>query len=168
MERGFLAAFRIRLLRSRRLNCSFCLILFCFWPILLASFSLNPHFPKGRLFCAALGFFSSAIKKLWHWYIFNLRLLLSILFFSFFLCGIEMPDRNGLWYQHLLTFIICLFFYKSNTERANFQIRLYNMFICLHGWFYVCKMCMFCIVFNFSNISISKKPRGDHVRMTGL
>ena len=29
---------------------SFCLILFCFWPILLTYFSLNLHFPNGRLF----------------------------------------------------------------------------------------------------------------------
>ena len=34
---------------------SFCLILFCFWPILLTSFSLNLHFSKGRLFCFESG-----------------------------------------------------------------------------------------------------------------
>ena len=28
--------------------CSFCLILFFFWPILLTSFPLNLHFPKGK------------------------------------------------------------------------------------------------------------------------
>ena len=33
-----------------------CLILFCFWPILLICFSLNLHFLKGRLFCVVLGF----------------------------------------------------------------------------------------------------------------
>ena len=31
----------------------FCLILFCFWPILLTSFFLNLHFPNGRRFCVA-------------------------------------------------------------------------------------------------------------------
>ena len=34
------------------------LILFYFWFILLTSFSLNPHFPKGRLVCEALVFLS--------------------------------------------------------------------------------------------------------------
>ena len=33
---------------------SFCLLRFCFWHILLTSFFLNLHFPKGRLFCVAL------------------------------------------------------------------------------------------------------------------
>ena len=39
----------------------FCIVLllflsypFCFWPILLTSFSLKLHFPKGSLFCVAL------------------------------------------------------------------------------------------------------------------
>ena len=31
----------------------FCLIRFCFWPILLICFSLKIHFLKGRLFCVA-------------------------------------------------------------------------------------------------------------------
>ena len=35
-------------------SCSFYLILLYFWPILLISFSLNFHFPKGRLFCVAI------------------------------------------------------------------------------------------------------------------
>ena len=30
---------------------------FCFWPILLTSFSLNCYFSKGRLFCVALVLF---------------------------------------------------------------------------------------------------------------
>ena len=54
------------------------------------------------------------------------------IYIFFFKSGIEMPDRNGLWYQHLL--ILLAIFYKSNTEEANFRI----MFI-----FYVYVMCMF-------------------------
>ena len=85
--------------------CSYSLILFCFWPILQTSFSLNIHFPKYRLFCVALGLFSGffrAVRRCW-WYvqhmlpygtdislyafiypgsIFNLRLFLSILFYN--------------------------------------------------------------------------------------
>ena len=44
---------------SSALSCLyFCIILFCFWPILLNYFSLNLRFPKGRLFCLALVFVS--------------------------------------------------------------------------------------------------------------
>ena len=80
--------------------CSFCLILFCFWPIFLAYFSLNLHFPKGRLFCVVLLkkiVFERSGDKYFSWWcvqhmlpygtiysIFNFRLFLSILF-SFFI-----------------------------------------------------------------------------------
>ena len=50
----------------------FCLVLllflsylFCFTPILLTSFSLNFHFQKGRLFCAALVFCSFFFLPEW-------------------------------------------------------------------------------------------------------
>ena len=40
--------------------------------------------------------------------IFNLRLLLSILFYIIiFYSGTETPDRNGQWYQHHLTVFYC-------------------------------------------------------------
>ena len=39
---------------------------------------------------------------------------------------------------------VCHFCYESDTERTNFRIMFYM--------FYVCKMCMFCIVFNFCKI----------------
>ena len=83
------------------------LSLFCFiWPILLASFSLNLHFPKGRLFCLAFVFlfFLSALEMstlvggmcsiccqkalvldFMHLYrLLNLQMFSSILFFLFF------------------------------------------------------------------------------------
>ena len=46
--------------------------------------------------------------------------VLSIHFSFFFKSGIETPDRNGQWYQHLLT--LFAIFYKSSTEGTNFQI----------------------------------------------
>ena len=61
--------------------CSFCLILCCFWPILLSSFSLNLHFAKGRLFCVALVF--SLFERLgdeyvsW-WYVQHMLLYLAL------------------------------------------------------------------------------------------
>ena len=48
-------------------------------------------------------------------------------FFTFFIfvkAGIETPDRNGQWYQLLLT--LFAIFYESNTEGTNFRI----MFVC--------------------------------------
>ena len=105
--------------------CSFCLVVFCFWSILLTYFPLNVHFPKGRLFCEAVvvvGFWGERLgaeyfswwyvhhnAAIWHWYehylysICNLRLFLSILysFFIFFFYLVLKPDQNGQWYQHL-------------------------------------------------------------------
>ena len=51
-----------------------------------------------------------------------------------------MPDRNSPWYhyQHLL--ILFAIFYEGNIKGTNFRIMLINMF-------YVCIMCLFCIVF---------------------
>ena len=57
--------------------------------------------------------------------------------------GIETPDRNGLWYQHLLTLFAIL--YESNTEETNFWITF---------TFYVCIMCMLCIVFQIVHMLI--------------
>ena len=54
----------------------------------------------------------------------------------FFKSGIEMPDQSSQWYQHFQTLFAN--FYESNTEGTNFWI-IYM--------FYVCIMCMFCIVF---------------------
>ena len=56
--------------------------------------------------------------------VFNLQLFLFILFYIFKKSGIETPDRNGQWYQHLL--ILFAILYESNTEGTNFRI----MFIC--------------------------------------
>ena len=44
-------------------------------------------------------------------------------FFYFLKSGIETPDQNDQWYQHLLTLFAT--FYDSNTERTNFRIMLY-------------------------------------------
>ena len=66
----------------------------------------------------------------------------------------EMPDQNGYWYQHLLT--LFAIFYESNTRRTNFRIM-----------FYVCIMCMFCIIFNLCEICTCEKPGGDPVWLTG-
>ena len=42
--------------------------------------------------------------------------------------GIEMPDQNGQWYQHLLTLFTIV--YESNTKETNFQIMfIYLTFI---------------------------------------
>ena len=38
--------------------------------------------------------------------------------------GIEMPDQNGQWYQHLLN--LFAIFHESSTEGSNFRM----MFIC--------------------------------------
>ena len=57
--------------------------------------------------------------------IFNLRLLLSILFYHFFQSGIETPDQNG----HLLTLLP--FFYESNTEGTNFWTMFYVYVKCM-------------------------------------
>ena len=46
--------------------------------------------------------------------------------------GIETADRNGQWYQHLLT----LFAFVSNTEVTSFRIMF--MYICLTFVKYVC------------------------------
>ena len=45
-----------------------------------------------------------------------------------------MPDRNGQWYQHLLTLFVFYFilFYESYTEWTNFQI----MFVCTFTFMY--------------------------------
>ena len=48
------------------------------------------------------------------------------------------------------------------------DVNLSLLFECLLYMFYVCKMCMFCIVFNFCKISFSEKPWGVTVRLTGL
>ena len=82
--------------------------------------------------------------------IFNLQLFLFILFYHFFKSGIETPDRNGQWYQYLLT--LFAIFYESNTEGSNFQI----MFIYVLRLYNVCK------------VWTSEKPWGDPVRLTGL
>ena len=73
--------------------------------------------------------------------------------------GIEMPDWNGQWYQHLLT--LFAIFYKSSTEGTDFQIMF--KYVLLLSNVYV-----LCIVFNFCKIWISEKAWGDPVRLTGL
>ena len=57
--------------------------------------------------------------------LFNLRLLLSILFNIFFYLVLKRQTEmvNGSWYQHLLTLLP---FFMSNTEWTNFRI----MFVC--------------------------------------
>ena len=56
--------------------------------------------------------------------IFNLHLFLSILFYNVLKSGIETPERNGQWYQRLLTLFAIV--YESNSEGTNFRI----MFVC--------------------------------------
>ena len=46
-------------------------------------------------------------------------------FVLFLKSGIETPEWNSQWYQHLLT-LFAIFFYESNTEGTNFRI----MFVC--------------------------------------
>ena len=88
-------AFLYLLSLSSALSChSFCLILFCFWLILLNAFSLNLHFPKGRFFCVALVFvlFEQLGDECFSWWydyaamliIFFLQLFSSVLFYNFF------------------------------------------------------------------------------------
>ena len=36
--------------------------------------------------------------------------------------GIQTPDRNRLWYQHLLTLFALFFFYESNIEGITFGL----------------------------------------------
>ena len=60
-----------------------------------------------------------------------------------------MPDRNGQWYQHLLS--LFTIFYESDTEGTNFWI----MFVC----FTCMSMCMFCIVLNLcAKFELVKSP----------
>ena len=69
---------------------------------------------------------------IWHWLIlafmqlysiFNLRFFWRILFcYINKTYGIETPDRNGEWYQHLL--ILFAIYYESNTKGARFRIML--------------------------------------------
>ena len=54
--------------------------------------------------------------------IFILRLFVSI-FYQHFFSGFETSDRNGEWYQHLLT--IYVLFYESNTEGTNIRMRMF-------------------------------------------
>ena len=55
--------------------------------------------------------------------IFNLRLFLSILVYNdvfFYLVLTQTPDRNGQWYQHLLTvFTFLLFFVLESYRRRD-------------------------------------------------
>ena len=50
---------------------------------------------------------------------FNLRLFLSILLVYIFKnkSGIERPDRNGQWYQHVLTLFAFFFFFKRAVQK---------------------------------------------------
>ena len=48
-------------------------------------------------------------------------------FFNIFYSGMDTPDQNGQWYQHLQTLFAFFFLYASNTEGTNFRI----MFICV-------------------------------------
>ena len=50
--------------------------------------------------------------------IFNLQLFLSIFFINFQKTGIETPEQNVQWYQHLLTLLAI--FSESNAEGTNF------------------------------------------------
>ena len=75
--------------------------------------------------------------------------------------GIETPDRNGQWYQHLLTLsCLCAVCLQEQYRRDSLSDYVYM--------FYVCKMWMFCVVFNFYKIWLSEKPWGDRVRLTEL
>ena len=74
--------------------------------------------------------------------IFNLQLILSIRFFFFFKSGIETPDRNGQWYQHLLN-LFAIFFTRAIPKGITFGI----CFLCLYH-----VICMFCIVFDLCEI----------------
>ena len=62
-----------------------------------------------------------------------LQLSLSILFVSFsFLSGIETPDSNGQWCQHLLT-LFANKFYKRHTKGTNFRIMFIICFTFVHN-----------------------------------
>ena len=70
-------------------------------------------------------------------------------FFTIFLTsGIETPDRNSQWYQHLLT--LFGIFYESNTEGNNFWI----MFIC----FTFLKCACFVLVSTSARFDFVKSP----------
>ena len=83
--------------------CSFCLILFCSWPILLTSFPLNLHFLKGRLCCVALGvfFFSSQEYFSW-WYVQHI-----------------LPYGTGTSLYTFIVFVICNCFVHSLKKPLN-------------------------------------------------
>ena len=55
---------------------------------------------------------------------------------------------------------ICHFFMRAIPKRLTFGLWLYMI--------YVCKMCMFCVVFNLCKILFSKKSRGDPVGWLGI
>ena len=68
--------------------------------------------------------------------------------------------RNGQWYQVSPNFICHVFMWAI--PKGSLSDYVYT--------FYVCKMCMFCIVFkrNFCKIWFSEEPWGDPVRWLGL
>ena len=62
----------------------------------------------------------AAYAAIWHFMhvysIFDLRLFLSILLLYLVKSGIETPDQNRQWYQHLLT-LVAFFFLREQHRR---------------------------------------------------
>ena len=143
---------------------------------------------------------SAAYAALWHCWplcIYIIFLICDcfccILFFFFFFSGIETPDRNSQWYQHLLTlfaiftraipkgltFGLCLYVFMRFVPCAicwGIQ-RIRNGFFnyyCYHHFYIFFKtiMCMFCSVFQalcyLYKSSTSEKPWGDPASLIPL
>ena len=71
------------------------------------------------------------------------------IFFGNLVSGIETPDRNGQWYQHLLT--LFAIFMRAIPKGLPFGLCLYLLRLNV--------MCMFCIVLNLcTKFEIVKSP----------
>ena len=93
-----------------------------------------------------------------HFYsIFNLRLLLFILFYIFILSGIETPERNSQCYQHILT-LFAIFFTRAIPKGLPFGLCWYVLRLCnVHV--------LYCIQL-VSEIWTCEKAWGDPERLT--
>ena len=77
---------------------------------------------------STLGGSMAAHAAIWYWYLplcvyivfLRKQKKLFILLYIFFKSGIETPDRDGQWYQYLLTLWSIL--YKNNAKGTNFWI----------------------------------------------
>ena len=61
---------------------------------------------------------------------FNLRLLFHFFFLQNLYTGIETPDRNGQWYQHLQTLLPFFIFMTAIQKRLTFGLCLYVLCLC--------------------------------------